>query len=242
VVQRFVIVLAVVIMWSMSVPALAAEDQKTYSVVSYHIPLLVDDAGNGAFVVFLKEAAARAGIEYKLELYPTKRAMQMFEDGKAMAIIPALLPTLAKDSALTTQIFAKNIHGFVRSGDAVPESVDELKGKRIGLVRGFSYPRTILYNEDIVVDYADTTGSSLKKLLEGRVDVVIVDGKTAIHSMRQLGLVGVEYDLSAILHSQPAFIAFQPTQEGKDLASRLSAAIVSMREDGTYDAIMPKLD
>jgi len=225
-----------------TVSALAAEDEKVYSVVSYHIPLLVDDAEQGAFVLLLQEAAARAGIRYTLELYPAKRAMRLFEDGMAMAVMPALLPTLRNEAALTCQIFTKKIHGFVRGGDVVPGTVQELVGKRIGLVRGFSYPRSILYNENIEIDYADTTDSSLKKLEKGRVDVVVVDGYTAIDAMRRMGLTELDYDLSATLHSQPVFMAFQPTRDGKALALRMSKALLSMKEDGMYDAIVPKID
>jgi len=233
---------ALLFAWILVVPAFAVEDEDTISVVSYYIPLLVEDSESGAFVVLLKEAAKRAGIKYELELYPTKRAMRLFEDGKVMAILPALLSTLSHDAALTEQIFIKKIHGFVKSGNPIPRKISELEGKRIGLVRGFSYPRSILVNERIMVDYADTTDSSLKKLEEGRIDVVVVDGYTAVHALDRLGLNGLEYDLSVALHSQPAFIAFQSTPEGEFLAAKMTKALLSMKEDGTYAAIVPKID
>ncbi len=219
-------------------PAAALEDEEPIAVASYYIPLLVESPEEGFFVEFLSEAAKRAGIEYKLELYPPKRAMRLFEDGNAMAIIPALLPTLSKDAVLTCTIFTKTIHGFVREGDTIPNKPSELEGKRIGLVRGFSYPRSIIYNENIKIDYADTTDGSLKKLEEGRIDVVVVDGHTAVRAIERLDLKGLVYDLSINLHSQPVFMAFQPTGKGEALALRMSKAILSMKEDGTYDALL----
>lgn len=241
--QKKLIGIALIALLSASILTLghALDIKEKITIVSYYIPLLVEDEENGAFVKLLQEAAARSGIDYSLTLYPTKRAMRLFEDNKVMGIMPALLPTLAKDAALTEQIFSKQIHGFVRRGDTVPATVAELEGKRIGLVRGFSYPRSILYNEKIVVDYADTTDSSLKKLADERIDVAVVDGHTAKRAILRLDIQGLKYDLSRILHSQPAFMAFQPTAEGKRIARQLSAAIVSMKEDGTFDAIIPDI-
>lgn len=220
----------------------AAEDEKVYSIASYHIPLLVDDSEHGAFVLVLQEAAARAGFKYTLKLYPAKRAMRLFEDHEVIGLLPALYPTLGKDAALTCQIFTKKIHGFVRQGDVVPRMVQDLEGKRIGLIRGFSYPQSILVNENIEIDYADTTGSSLRKLVEKRIDVVVVDGYTAINAMRSMRLSPLDYDLSATLHSQPVFMAFQPTKEGRALAEVISKALTSMKKDGTHASIVPKID
>lgn len=241
--KRFLAVLAVflILMGGMASPSCAAEGDESVAFVSYYIPLLVESEESGAFVLMLREAARRANIEYTLELYPTKRAMRLFEDAQVMAILPALLPTLAKDAALTSQIFAKYIHGVVKKGNPIPRNTDELEGKRVGLVRGYSYPRSILFNEDIVIDYADTPDSSLKKLSDGRIDVVVIDGHTAEPAIQRLGLKNLIYDLSIILHSQPAYIAFQPTEKGRELARRMTEALESMKADGTFAAIVPKV-
>lgn len=233
--------LALMLVTAMYGSVRADEPKQPIQVVSYYIPLLVEDSEEGAFVKLFNEAAKRADVEYQLTLYPTKRAMRLFEDSKTMAIFPALLPTLTKDAALTCQIFSKQIHAFVKNDSTIPRKPADLEGLRVGLVRGFSYPRAILYNENIMIDFADTTDSSLKKLEDGRVDAVVVDGHTAIRVIEKHGLKGLKYDLSIVLHSQPAFIAFQPTPEGKALAIRFSKALISMKEDGTYERIIPNI-
>lgn len=216
-------------------------DFKTYRIASYYIPLLVEDSRTGAFVQLLQEAAMRAGIKYEIVMAPPKRAMRYFEDNEVDAIIPALRATLAKDSALTSPIFTKQIHAFVRAGSARPETIEDLEGMRIGLTRGFSFPRSITVNENIEIDYADTTDGSLKKLLEGRIDVVVADGYTALAAINKMNLTGFDYDLSVVLHEQAAYIACQPTEEGKALARKLSSALELMKADGTLDRILPKI-
>ncbi len=241
--MRVSALLLVVILFLIAIYATASGvDPKIYRVATYHIPLLVDDHENGAFMDLLKEAARRADIRYEVVMAPPKRAMRYFEDGDVIALIPALRSTLVKDAELTRPIFTKQIHAFVREGDIMPETIASLEGRRIGLTRGYSYPRLITMNENIEVDYADTTEGSLKKLLEGRVDVVVADGYTVLFAIEKMQLDGFSYNLSTVLHEQSAYIACQPTDEGRELAQRLSIALDSMEADGTIRKLLPVIN
>lgn len=240
--MRIILALLVVIILSAAVYSTVTEARsKVYKVASYHIPLLVDDHETGAFIELLREAGRRADFRYEITMAPAKRAMRYFEDGDVIAIIPALSATLAKDAALTRPIFTKQIHAFVREGTSRPENVEALEGLRVGLTRGFSYPRAITVNEKIDIDYADTTQGSLKKLLEGRIDVVVADGYTALYAIEKMQLTGFSYDLSKVLHEQSVYIAFQPTDEGRELARKLSIALDSVEADGTMGRILPNI-
>lgn len=240
--KRVSILAVCVVLLLLGVSLVIAQNARQHRMVSYHIPLLADDAEHGAFILLFREAARRAGVRYTMEMLPAKRAMRFFEDGEAMGIVPALRTTLEKDAALTRQIFNKKIHAFVRKGSPVLRSIKELAGKRVGLTRGFSYPRSITKNKRILLDYADTTEGSLKKLADGRVDVVVADGYTAFYAMKELSLDDLVFDLSAVLNEQPVFIAFQKTPEGRELAERISWAIDTMEADGTMQEILPHMD
>lgn len=138
--RRITISLFVVLLVFTSLSLGKDQESKTYRIASYYIPLLVDDSESGAFMELLQEATKRADVQYEIIMAPPKRAMRYFEDNEVIAIIPALLATLVKDSALTSSIFTKQIHAFVRQGDPVPAAIRELEGKRVGLTRGFSFP------------------------------------------------------------------------------------------------------
>lgn len=239
--RRFTLSLIVVIL-SFAPFSMAADiDSKTYRFASYYIPLLVQDSNTGALVELLQEAAKRADIQYEIITAPPKRAMRYFEDEEVIAIIPALLTTLGKNGALTRPIFSKPIHAIVRKGKVLPKSIEDLEGSRVGLTRGYSFPRSITVNKKIVIDYADTTDASLKKLLEGRIDVLVADGYTVSSAINKMKLTGFTYDLSTVLHEQPVYVACQPTEEGRELAQKLSIAFDSMEADGTLGRILPDL-
>ncbi len=128
----FVIILLSTVNYSMAAEAVSRE----WRIASYHIPLLVDDRENGAFMELLREAARRADVRYEVVMAPARRAMRYFEDGEVVAIVPALRATLAKDAVLTRPIFTKQIHAFVREGDSIPENIASLEGLRIGFDAG----------------------------------------------------------------------------------------------------------
>lgn len=240
--MRFASILLIITILFWAAYSMATDGgSKTYRIASYYIPLLVEDHETGAFMELLQEAAKRADIKYEIVMAPPKRSMRYFEDGEVVAIIPALLATLAKDAELTEPIFSKQIHAFVRQGDPLPANIKALEGMRVGLTRGFSFPRSITVNEKLEIDYADTTDASLKKLLEGRIDVVVADGYTALSAINKMKLTGFTYDLSAVLHEQPVYIACQPTAEGRELARKLSLALESMKADGTMNRILPSI-
>lgn len=222
--------------------ALAPEEiaaRQPLIIVSYHIPLLSETPDRGAFMDMLREAANRAGITYRVDFYPPKRAVDLFLNHEVTALIPALQPEILAHAALTDPIFRKNIHALVRHGSPIPADIPQLQGLRIGLVNGFTYPPAITDDPLIIKDYADSTESSLKKLQSGRLDAVVADGYTAVKAMADLQIKGIDYDLSKTLHSQTAYIAFQPTGEGQALADRLTRAMRAMREDGTYHQLVP---
>ena len=56
-------------------------------------------------------------------------------------------------------------------------------GKKIGLVRGYSYPSSVVDNKNLYIDYSGDATISMKKLILNRIDVVLDDievGKEAI--------------------------------------------------------------
>lgn len=239
------VLLLIVALFALSAIAVFAgqlvSDGETITVASYEIPLMVEDAEHGAFVELLREASRRAGVRSELRLYPPKRAMRMFEDGEVMAILPALRSTLGKDAALTVPFIPKTLHAVVREGSPLPARIADLEGLRVGVVRGFAYPRAITVDERIDLDYADTTNRSLLRLKEGRVDVVVADGYTARRGLEMLHLQGLVLDLSKTLYRESTYIAFQPTPRGGELARRFTEALKGMRGDGTLRAILPDI-
>ena len=188
------------------------------------------------------EAAERAELTPKISIFPIKRSQKMFTTGNADALFPALRPTLPTDAYESEPFFFKDIHAVVLKNKEIPTDIEDLHGKTIGLVRGFSYPRIITVNENIKIDYANSQKTNLRKLANGRIDIIVADLKTVKPLLKNENLQGkIKFDSSEPFSRQPVFFAFQRNSKGKVLAEKFSKAIKSMKKDGTYDNILSEL-
>ncbi|MNL18988.1 cystine transporter subunit [compost metagenome] len=62
-----------------------------------------------------------------------------------------------------------------------------LKGKRLGLARGYYYPQEIRESQ-AVLEYEQTEETNFKKLLGGRIEYILVDRSVGYYFMRQRNL------------------------------------------------------
>lgn len=212
---------------------------QTINVTTLPIPGLVVSAVEGPFVELYQEAAERAGVSADLQVLPAKRARHYFESGKVDSFFPALDASLKVDAAKAV-FHVKKIYAFVREGDDIPSDVEQLEGKKVCLTRGFTYPRELALNEDIKVGMAENPVHSFKKLAAGRCDYFVADPKVGASALEESGVDGVIWDPEVPLAAMDVYFAFHTDEVGKDLAARFTAALKSMKDDGTFAAIMAK--
>ncbi|OEU70715.1 MAG: hypothetical protein BA863_14610 [Desulfovibrio sp. S3730MH75] len=210
------------------------------SFATYKIPLLVENSQEGIFIELVKEACSRLKITPEIKIYPPKRALKVFQNNQCQAIFPSLDIPSRKESYKTIPIHYKRAFAFTISGTPPPTSIAELEGKIIGVTRGYSYPRSIINNPEITIDWADSFPSSLQKLLKGRIDCFIGDPDITIESIHRMD-IKLNYDLTKPLFEEPAFIAFQHNQRGAFFAKQFSKILKGMQQDGTMDRIKRSL-
>ncbi len=210
-------------------------ESKTYRIGTFKIPLWVKSNNSGAFVELFKEAAKRAGVEYKIEIYPTKRTFKYFQNNIIDGFFPAMDKSAGK-AAKSSPIFVKKCILFLRKGSEPVDKLDLLKGKKIGLTLGYTYDKKITENFDI--DYAISDIVNMKKLSRGRTYACIVEEKSGIAALKESGMTNIIYNVEKPLFKKNVFFAFQSNKEGKKLSKRFSQALFEMKKDGSFDRIM----
>ena len=210
---------------------------QTIKVTTMAIPGLVVSKTEGLFVKLYLETAKRAGVEADLEIVPVKRARHFFETGKVDSFFPALDASLGVDAAKAV-FYVKKIFSFVRDDSPILTNIDQLKGKKVCLTKGFTYPRELTQNEEIKLDEANDPVQSIKKLKAGRCACFVADPKVGTAAIKKSGTQGVKWDPDTPLAKMDVYFAFKTDAAGKDLADRFSKALASMKEDGTFKTIM----
>ena len=138
------------------------------------------DKNPGYMVEMLKHIFEKAGHKIDYKVVSWNRALQDAENGEVAGVIGASIFDLPTGHRSTELMGQNNECFFVKaSSDFAYKSIEQLKGKKIGTVAGYTY--TDVVNEfekknknlfdPATGDKAVTT--NMKKLLAGRIDVII---------------------------------------------------------------------
>ena len=249
IVRRSLLVLSAVLF--LSYPAIAAE--KIVLVADpwppFNMESNVDQEG---YIVDVARAVFEAaGYKVAYETVPWKRAIEGTRSGKYTGAIGAS-KTDAKGFVFPEEELARNLLTFYVRQDSQWrfEGPASLETVSIGVAAGYDYRRWL---NDYIQDHRKNEArvqvvsshtplkQNLKKLLLGRVDVVVDTEAAVRYTAKTLGIL--DKIKPAGYGVEPAFIyiAFSPAlEESPKLARQLSAGIVELRRSGQLKVILDR--
>ena len=129
----------------------------------------------------------------------------------------------------------------VKKGNEDIKSLENLKGKKVGVSLGSNYEQLIkeydVNNEITVITYEDFIGS-LQDVALGRIDAVMNDKLAAVINIQKSGL-DLQLGGDPVKPLENSF-PFVTNDDNKALIEQIDKAIVEMREDGTLENISNK--
>lgn len=217
-----------------------AEAQTEHSVrfcFSNWAPYAVwDDTGaNGISVDILRTAAQRAGLSAQFEELPWNRCLEMVRQGRIDAVIDAA----GRDEFLqgpTSYSEYTNTFWTRVDGNLSELSFEKLRGKKIGLVNGYSYPEELtreIESAQLVVDRSVDDATAIRKLAFGRVDIIVGDYVGTLLFARKHNLK--IRPLSPTHSSDRLYPSFHPSRG--DLQRAIDHALQTMQADGSIKRI-----
>jgi len=130
---------------------------------------------------------------------------------------------------------------IVKKGNEDVKSLEDLKGKKVGVSLGSNYEQIIkesdVNNEIEVVTYEDFLGS-LQDVALGRIDAVLNDKLAALTNVQKSGL-DIQLGGEPISKIENAF-PFVNNEQNEELVEKVSKAVEDMRNDGTLEKISKK--
>ncbi|MDR3440503.1 transporter substrate-binding domain-containing protein [Telmatospirillum sp.] len=209
---------------------------------------LTDGKPTGILVDLVTEAYRRAGHSVDIKLMPWARCLEEAKTGGVDGIFSSFkLPEREEflafpKEALTTQVisfFARQDSTLTFDGNLSP-----LKDTMIGVITGTSYGATFdtaVKNKTLQnIDPTNTVESNLKKLAAGRVALIPSYNYVALDMAKNLNLLSQIKELSPPLQSMPSYLAFTKVRDLKKMSEAFDTALISMKQDGTYDRIVAK--
>ncbi len=202
-----------------------------------------DAQGIGPEIV--REACRRMGVECTIELHPWQRVLRMLQTGDADAV-PAVMEAPERDWYLTLTeplVHTREIifYNVTECPGFTWHEYSDLRGLRIGLVDGYAYGaefRDAVTSYGLEIDYSGSTEENLRKLIAGRVDLVVEEEIVAEYLLRRLPGGSVVAGSTHTVTAYDFHIAFSRFSPASELVDAFSEVIRQMQQDGTIEAIV----
>ena len=120
------------------------------------------------------------------------------------------------------------------------DSFDDLKGKKIGLIRDTKYTKALweFVRRENSYELITLTVQNIQKLLRGRVDNICAEYTSVMVLAKELG---VETNVVALignpLETSPLFIVFSPKKVDRDFVDRFSDELKKFKFGTGYQKI-----
>lgn len=200
----------------------------------------------GLSYAMLSEIARRAGFTATLELYPQKRMEQMVRAGERDGIT-VISRNADRESFLvfSEPLFAKQAYFYHRKNFKFDwSSYADLKGLRIGVVRGHNLGddfAAAAVKHGLVLDEASSVEANFRKLMAGRIDVLMANHWSAVSLLAQKEFRGEIVAADKPYFNKSYHLALS---QKSDLAlsklPKINEAIRGMKTDGTLDGLIQK--
>ena len=181
------------------------------------------------------EAFRRLNVHFTAREIPWPRCLKYVEEGKYDAVIDNGASASFLNGMFPTGFYPLAM--YVRNN--FPQNTfswKDMKGKSVGMVRGYDYTEKIINFEGWVPRFSNTDELLIKKLHEKRYDYVILDIFSAPILSERLGKK-IKM-LTPLIDSTNLYLVFN--KNNAEIAKEYDKVIGKMIQDGTIDSIYLK--
>lgn len=202
-----------------------------------------DPLGDGIDLDIAREALRHAGYTVVVKRVPWKRALTMLEYGEA-DFTTSISHTAQREDFLVFSVgyreSARYLFYTVKGSPLTIRSLQDLQGHSVGSTAGFFYPTLFLETPGIVINEGNDMSSTVRKLLGGRTELIIVNAIAGRWEIQQLGLEHrlqrQPFELSSA-YDAPTYMAFSRKTRYTEALAALNAGLTRMKQDGSLSRI-----
>jgi len=208
-------------------------------------PLVTVDNGKvfGVASEVVREVQKLVGNDSELEEAPWLRAYEMTQIGPNQALFAIVrIPEREKLFKWVGPVFGENDYFFMRKGSSleVNSLEDVRKTHRIAVRKGGYTHQTLVASGFTNLDIGPTYASSYKKLLEGRVDLVLMGEVTYKYMVREAGLNPANFERTKVKYgASSAWLAFS-LDVPDEVVDKWQSALDLLKENGVYQQILKR--
>ena len=193
----------------------------------------------------ISEAFKLEGYDVEFKFYPWVRAYESAKSGERFQATSYWYPSdeRAREFYYSDPIQTDATVFFHLKNNPPPdwETLDDLKGLRIGATTGFTYTAEFwgaAKSKRLNIEEANTQEINFRKLLKGRIDLLPVDSLVGRKIL--LGAFGKNASEKVTYHSKPMFaptghlLFSKKLANGEELVAAFNRGLSRLRESGRY--------
>lgn len=124
---------------------------------------------------------------------------------------------------------------IVKEGDNSIKSFDDLKGKKVGVMLGFTGDMVVSDIDGVKIERFNAAYAGIMALQAGKVEAIVLDSEPAKNYVAQnKGLVLADAD------AEQEEYAIAVRKNDKELLEKVEKALTEIKENGTYDKLIQK--
>jgi polar amino acid transport system substrate-binding protein len=234
----------VVLLLLVATPALAAE-KVVLATLDWepYIGQSMKDQGYVAAVV--REAFKRGGYEVELQFNQWTRTVGLAKSGQVDGYLPEYYAEEIKEYASFSDPFSGGPLGFfkLKSSDVSYTSLQDLKGLKIGTVKGYANTAEFDAADFLAKEPAKDDLTNFKKLAAGRLDLVVADKFVGMQIL-QKEMPEKADDIVFVdksLEDKDLYVCISKKSTSHDAAlAAVNKGLAEMKADGSIDRILKK--
>ncbi|SDG41451.1 amino acid ABC transporter substrate-binding protein, PAAT family [Limimonas halophila] len=197
----------------------------------------------GASTHIVRAAFQRAGYDPEITVMPWSRALAMTKRGHYDALANVWHREHRTEFFAYAGVLATNRLVFVKPAGSgfTYQRLADLRGKLVGTVRDYSYPKPFLQAESFHRHPVETLRRALVLTARGRFDLAIGDALVVQHTINtELPTFGRTLSLTerALAKDPMHLVVSRKIPDHAEIVRRFNAALTRMRADGTRTEIL----
>lgn len=200
------------------------------------------EAAAGFYPAVLQAAFAQFGTPIVVKAVPWKRALLELERG--VAGVGGIYKNDERSAKFdySDPIFVERIAVYYSTRNAIDfRSIHDLYGKRIGIIRGWSYGDDLdlaRKYDQVIVEEVNGDQQNFKKLASGRLDAVLAVVESGERMLEDgAGELAYIKMSNTLLASHPAYLAFSKKENRLETLKLFNKALAAMKKDGSLEKL-----
>jgi len=175
-----------------------------------------------------------------INAYPWKRALTDLEQGQADALFSANYTAERETFARYPEepIVMSPWVIWTRKGDK-PASLETLKGRKVGVVLGYSYTKEFwnFITANCTVETVTADKINFLKLENGRLDATVAEYGNGMHLMQTMGLKDIVPASDIVIKADGLYIIFRKERFPESFTKQFSDELRRFKQTGEYKAL-----